>query len=440
MKKLQMLGIFVLVTVVLIACSSKQTGEGTAEGSENNDAKDDSSEELATLEEAELVLWHTLTDHHEEALQKIIDDFNNSQDKVTIVAQAQPYADFQSKLMQAVRNGTGPDLVRTFPSEVVNYINDDLIVDFSPYINDPAFGIDNFSEQLPEGIYKEITQWEEGATYLFPTQLTGEVLFYNKTLYDDLDLDVPKTWKQLEENSRIITEETGKPAFGSDSITDTFIDLIMQGGSEYIDPESKTVAFNNDIALEKLDWFSSNVQEGIFRLVGEDQYLSGPFSSQTVASYIGSSAGIDFVSSGVGDQFELGVAPIPQEGPEEFFPSWINGFVAFKSDEVKERAAYEFLKYHAQPEVMAEWSIAFGSVPAFQDAIDTKEYQEFMNSNIAVQALIPQIEKIGYLPSISGASSVRNNLDEAIQNASLGTKSPQEALDDAEEASNNDLK
>ena len=39
--------------------------------------------------------------------------------------------------MQAVRNGTGPDLVGSFPTEAANYLADDLLVDFAPFINDP---------------------------------------------------------------------------------------------------------------------------------------------------------------------------------------------------------------------------------------------------------------------------------------------------------------
>ncbi len=34
------------------------------------------------------------------------------------------------------------------------------------------------------------------------------------------------------------------------------------------------------------------MKSGDFRLVGEDVFFSGPFGSQAVASYIGSSAGV----------------------------------------------------------------------------------------------------------------------------------------------------
>lgn len=438
-----------LVLVLLLAgCGSQMTGSNNENGSSTslqntgggNAASGETPAPQEIVEDVELVIWHTLTDHHQATMEKIIADFNASQDHITVIAQAQPYQDFDSKLMQAVRNGVGPDLVRTFPSNVVNYVAEDLAVDFAPYINDSEIGMPDFKENIPEGIYQEITQWGDDKIYLLPTQITGEIFFYNKTLYDELGLKAPKTWTELEKNSRAIFEATGKPAFGADSAVDHYIDLIMQGGSQMIDAQAQTALFNNEIGVEKLTWFADNVQDGIFRLVGEDQYFSNPFGSQAVASYIGSSAGVQFVEGAVAGQFEFATAPIPQEGPAKFFPSWMNGFVAFKSDPAKERAAYEFYKFHAKPEVMAEWTIAFGAVPVFYDAIQTAEYQAYMNSNIAIQALVPQLEYVGFIPSIPGVSSVRNHLNAAIEAAALGTKTPAQALDEAEAASNRDLK
>ncbi|RDW18342.1 hypothetical protein CWR48_12235 [Oceanobacillus arenosus] len=446
MKKLSLLAIFIIIALSLMACGSQKApktegteNDATAESSSDGKAEEKKEDAEASEEDVELVLWHTLTEHHKEALEKIISDFNDSQDHITVVAQEQPYQDFDSKLMQAVRNGTGPDLVRTFPSNVVNYLDEDMIVDFAPYINDAEIGMENFEDNIPEGIYQEITQWGDDSVYLFPIHVTGQVFFYNKTLYDELGLKAPATWTELEENSRAIKEKTGNAAFGADSVTDLFTDLVMQGGSDYINPESKTVEFNNEIGLEKLEWFTGNVKEGNFRLVGEDQYFSNPFGSQAVASYIGSSAGADFVASAVADQFEFDVAPIPQEGPEEFFPSWLNGYVAFKSDEAKEKATYEFLRFHAAPEQMTEWTMAYGAVPVFQDAVNSPDYQAYIDSNIAIQALIPQMEIIGYLPSVKGASSVLTHIDEMVQSAALETKTPEKALEDAASASNADL-
>jgi multiple sugar transport system substrate-binding protein len=388
----------------------------------------------------QIVVWHTYSDHHTQALDKIISDFNASQEQFTVVAQPQPLTDYYSKLMQAVRNGTGPDFTSLFPSEAVNYIPDGFLVDIGTYLKDPEIGIPNFKERIASGLYAELTQWDQGATYLFPALTTGEVFYYNKTWYDELGLKVPATWKELEENSRVIYQKKGVPGFGTDSEIDTFQCLIIQNGAEYINLNSRTVGFNNNIGLEQLTWFADCVKEGIFRLVGEDQYFSNPFGSEAVGSYIGSSAGVDFVKAAVADKFEFACAPIPQAaGGKPYISSWGSTYAIFKSTEAKHRGAYMFLKYLTQPEVLVPWTIAFGGVPVYSDSLNTPEFQAYQRENIAVSALASEVGIIGFLPSVQGSSSVRQYIDRMIQSASTGRQTPKQALEECAAASNADL-
>ena len=184
-------------------------------------------------EPIEIVIWNTWSDHHVEAFQQILDDFNAEHPNITVIQQPQPLADYSAKVMQAVREGEGPDIINTFPSEAANYIDEGLIVNLSEYIDDPEIGIPGFEDMLPAAAYETVTQWD-GNVYLLPLALYGEVFYVNKTLFDDLGLAIPTSWKELEEAGLVIYEETGKPAFGFDSEIDGFQVLIMQNGSGYI--------------------------------------------------------------------------------------------------------------------------------------------------------------------------------------------------------------
>ena len=46
----------------------------------------------------------------------------------------------------------------------------------------------NFKDNVPAGQYSEITQWGDGI-YVFPCTTAGEVLFYNKTMFDKYGLE-----------------------------------------------------------------------------------------------------------------------------------------------------------------------------------------------------------------------------------------------------------
>lgn len=398
----------VLVVMLLTACNGMQLTSNSASDSQQ------------TTEKIKVVYWHTYTDQHEQALLSIINDFNSSQDKYEVVAEQQPYSEIDSKLLQAVRNGTGPDMVNMFPSDAVNYIKDGLLVDLAPFINDADVGIANFKNNMPAGIYKEITQWGGDSIYLFPCTTVGEVLFYNKTMFDKYGLRAPETWRDVEEYSKIIYEKEGIPGFGTDSVTDTYQCMLMQAGSGYIDAKNMAIDIDETIAKTQLNWFADGVKAGYFRLVGEDTYFSNPFGSKAVASYIGSSAGASYVFAAVGDAFEVGCVPIPQEGPVKYISQWGNNLICLSKDDSHARGAYEFIRYFTSADVVADWAIAFGSVPVFFDAAQSEKYQEFAKSSIVVKALMEEIQYVGMLPSVIGSKNVRTEIDKMIQNVALG--------------------
>lgn len=395
-----------------------------------------------TLEAAplEIIYWHTYTDQHEAGLLRIIEGFNNSQDQYKVVPQQQPYGEFDAKLMQAVRIGVGPDMVNMFASDAINYISNGLLVDLAPYINDSEHGIPGFKENMNQGLYAEITQWGEDSIYLFPFTMTGEVLFYNKTIFDKYDLEAPTTWTELEEASKVIYENEGIPGFGSDSITDTYQGLIMQAGSGYIDADTKTMQIDEAIAKEKLEWFTEGVNAGYFRLVGEDVYFSNPFGSQAVASYIGSSAGVSYVELAVGDAFEIGCVPIPQEGPVKYISQWASSLVCLSRDDEHARGVYEYFKYLSSTDVLADWATVLGSIPVFYDAVQTDKMQQYVSENMAAKALVAEMEYAGMLSSIPGSHNVRTEIDKMVQRVALGVMDVDSAYEAFIQASQNAIR
>lgn len=390
----------VMVASLFAACSAGKTdasGASTGASQTTDDSKTTEDTKPAKTEKTKIVYWHAYTDQHEEKFLELAAAFNASQDEYELVAEQQPYSEIDSKTMQAVRNGTGPDLVNMYPSDAVNYLNEGRLVDLSVYINDPEIGIPNFKDNVPAGQYSEITQWGDGI-YVFPCTTAGEVLFYNKTMFDKYGLEAPKTWTELAECSKIIHEKEGIPGFGTDSLVDTYQCLIMQAGSGYID-EDGNYAIDETIAKEKLNWFADLVKSGDFRLVGEDVFFSGPFGSQAVASYIGSSAGVSYVELAVNDTFEIGCVPIPQEGPVRYISSWGNNFACLSTDEDHARGAYMFLKFLTSTENIVQWAEAFGTVPIYKEARESAEFQQFAETNIAVKALTEEADDIACWPA-----------------------------------------
>ena len=185
----------------------------------------------------------------------------------------------------------------------------------------------------------------------------------------------------------------------------------------YTDDLAKII--DETIAKEKLNWFADLVKSGDFRLVGEDVFFSGPFGSQAVASYIGSSAGVSYVELAVNDAFEIGCVPIPQEGPVRYISSWGNNFACLSTDEDHARGAYMFLKFLTSTENIVQWAEAFGTVPIYKEARESAEFQQFAETNIAVKALTEEADDIGMLASVPGAAAMRTEIDKMVQSVAL---------------------
>jgi len=436
MKKTLALVLVLMMVFALVGCAKTEAPAAPAEDKAEAAAPADKAEAAAPAEPIEIVYWHTMTDHHEEALLSRIADFNASQDKYIVVAEQQPYSEMNTKLLQAVSNGVGPDMVGMFPSDAAGYLEAGYLYDFAEFINDPEIGIPDYTTRYPQGVRDQVSFGDETKAYLFPdTCATGEVLYYNKTMLDELGMDVPTTWSDIEKVSKAIYEKYGVPGFGSDSITDTYQTLIMQAGSEYIDVEKREMAIDREIGLEKLNWFANGCKEGYFRLVGEDFYFSNPFGSQAVGMYIGSSAGLGYVlpvipPEGEEGHFEFGVAPVPQEGPVKYISNWSGGYACLSKDADHARGVYEFVKFLTSVERGVEIVLTNpGNMPLYSDINEDPRVIEYIETDPATKAMIEQFEYLGYLPCISGAQSVRTELDKMVNQVALGVMEAEPAFD-----------
>ncbi|HWR19421.1 MAG TPA: extracellular solute-binding protein [Clostridia bacterium] len=431
MKKLISIALSVLMLCTVLTACTTQNG-GTEPTTAPVSQETQQPEVTTPAEPIEVVLWHTLTDHHQAALDGIIAGFNASQTQYTVVAEQQPYSEWAAKLLQAVSTGTGPDFATMFPSDAINYMNEGYLYDMTELVNDPETGIPDLKEQTAPGLYSEITQWGNESVYLMPVLYGSEVLFYNKTMFDNLGLSEPKTWTELEACAKAIYENYGIAGFGTDSITDSFQGWIRQAGSDYIDVANNTMSIDRDIAIEKLDWFANGVKEGYFRLVGEDYYFSNPFGSQAVGMYVGSAAGIDYVYSAIPEgegSFEVAACPIPQEGPNKYISSWGTTYVCMSKDEAHAKGVLAFLKYMTEKDTLVGWATAFGSAPARKEAIEDPAYLAYAETNIAAKALIAEYDYIGFLPSVPGAATVRTEIDKMVQSVALGVSDAATAYD-----------
>ncbi len=378
-----------------------------------------------------ITAWYTFANTNEKNYQDAISRFNASQDKYKVVGVSQSWNEINEKVMSSLKAGNYPDIIAGEAPTISNYVKENLVVDFMPYITDPIIGIKDFDDFLPS-ILDECRQWD-GRMYMFPISRTGEVYYYNKTFFDTHGLVPPTTWTELLETSRKIHAITGKQVIGFDYLDDSYIDMLIQRGGIYIDTESKTAGFTSDTSKEVVEFFKTMADEGILRLKGEDRSVYMPFANELVYSFIGTSASSSSVVTSVEDSFEIGYAPIPQEGDVEYVTMWGVSQSVFKSTPERQTGAFEFLKSFTSTDMNAQWAIGYNALPVRQSSIDSPEYQEFIKSgNPVIKVLVDQSDRYGYQPAVSGSYDTNNAITIALEEILIGVESIDKGLSEAQ--------
>ena len=383
---------------------------------------------FAEGEKTTVTIWHTFTKDQEAYLVKAAADFNALQDKYYVDVLSQAYSGFTDTVKTAVRSGNGPDIIFNYASEAAEYVDDGLVADLSQYIYaDDEFAA-AFDDCLPEGVMNgEVQGFADGLIHYLPAYTTGPILYYNKTLYDELNLTVPTTWEEMEANCKIIKEQKGIAGLGFDSLTDCIQALIMEDpDSTYINVESKTVGFDTESMKAKIQWIVDCTNNGYFQLQASGNYFSEDFNSGSVASYIGSCAGYPYITP---DGFEFAMAPMPAQ---TWFPSWNRGPIVFYyQNDARAEGAYEFVKYFISAEVNLGWVKAVNALAPYSWTKELPEYQEYVGQDTpaihALNAVGANLDIAGSLPAVTGASTVRNEIVAAVKNAAFNGMTVEEA-------------
>ena len=155
-------------------------------------------------ETVELTMW-TWSNEAREALEGgILDTFEEQNPGIEVEVLVQPDADYQTLLTTGLAGSGGPDVaaIRSY-GVITSFADSGNLVPLDDVIDDWS----GFSDVALTGA----TSRTDGQIYAVPQGVQTAQMYYNKTIFADLDLDVPTTWNEFLEVSKAITE-SGTPA------------------------------------------------------------------------------------------------------------------------------------------------------------------------------------------------------------------------------------
>lgn len=418
-----------------------------------------------------ITFYHTMGSNLKDVLTQYITEFNTIYPNIHINdSQVGGYDDVRDQINTEITVGNQPNIAYCYPDHVASYNMAKAVATLDNLIDstasDGAGGVLGLSSEQKadfiKGYYDEGKQFGDGLMYSLPLSKSTEVLYYNKTFFDQHNLSVPTHWFSESESDttsleyvckRIKEIDPNSIPLGYDSEANWFITMAEQCGSGYTSSDvTNHFIFDNPTNKAVLKEFRSWYQKGwITTQTIYGSYTSGLFinipttSAQSVAasdtasasgsssassstrSYmsIGSSAGATHQRPTKGDDgypFEVGIATIPQmsttyrrvisqgpslcifnkkSNPQEVVASWL--FVKFLTTNV---------------EFQAEFSMASGYVPVIKSVSENEVYKDWLakaNGGDYIAALSAKVcleqEDAYYTsPAFNGSSVARDQV------------------------------
>jgi multiple sugar transport system substrate-binding protein len=444
-----------------------------------------------TTDPITITLWHAMGESNQALLQKYADSFKEIYPNITveIPAGAGNYDTLKNNMINAITATDMPNLVQAYPDHVAEYLNGNAVINLDPYINSTQWGLtgDDAFEDIILSYREENSQYDAyGTFYSLPFNKSTEIMIYNKTALDELEIDEPETWQDIiaaapalkaygdqlaeekvREDNPGLSEGDLAPLIESaqnmivpasyDSTGNAFITFTRQWGGEYTginfnDFTGQYLWRDNDNTILAMTFLKDNTSILTLPEYWDQQYASTPFVNQQTFVTIGSSAGIRYnipaTDPTTGEPvFEIGVAPIPYNAdqPENktVIQQGTNVSVLNTGSAQEQLASWLFLKHIISTENTIDWAMNTGYLPVRTSGYLHPAYQEFLNNPTANQLPISMAANAAYLqsgymfydPAFIGSSRARVQVGLALERIMLGdgdiTAALQAAYDEA---------
>lgn len=406
---------------------------------------------VGTYAKENIVFWHAMTGEGQKALEKIVDDYNKSQDEVVVDAIFQGSYEESIVKFKAV-SGTKevPDLVQMNDVSTSFMYRSGAVVPMYEFIKEDK----NFDESKLEDVLLNYYRIN-GNLYSMPFNSSTAILVYNKDAFREVGLDpekAPKSYKEIEEYSKKLVKINKNgivDRYGFSIISYAwFIEqLLANDNSLYVNEENgrngklpTKVVYGKQLPVI-FDWMRRmNTEKLAINYGREWDTTRSAFNSGKVAMFLDSSAGITGIIKN--SNFEVGTAFIPNESGK-FNGSIIGGaslWITKSENKSKQKAAWDFVKYATSKDVQAFWSSETGYFPVNKESYNTDLMKTTMEKMPQFKTIVEELEATNKNTATQGAilgvfPDVREKMVEAMEAVSEGKDSKKEAQN-VEKASN----
>ena len=448
-----------LLVVVLLTGMISTLTSCNLFGNKNNQAADFVMPEGGFDTESTITIkfYHSMGANLQEVLNRAIAEFNLLYPNILIEHESLgDYDGVRNQIQTEVTVGGQPNLAYCYPDHIAVYnesgavqtldtlMSSDVVVTRADGTTETIGYTQAQLDDFIQAYLNEGRAFGDDKLYSLPISKSTEVLYYNKTFFEQHNLTVPTTWDEMAQVCEQIKaiDPTCIP-LGYDSESNWFITMCEQYQSPYTSATGENFLFNNEVnrGFVKMfrEWYQKQwvTTEEIYGGYTSALFTGSSSSSSAETSVpagtrcymcIGSTGGATYQqpknTNGV-YEFEVGIAPIPQVNPDA--PKVISqgpSVTIFKKDNPQEvLASWLFAKYLATDVTFqARVSMNNGYAPVIKSVAENPVYAEFLASAstekiqaYAVKVALEQEKAYYASPAFNGSSAAREQVGLLIQ-------------------------
>ena len=377
-------------------------------------------------------------------ITKIIDGYAASFEKENPGIKLKPiysgsYQESITKALTAVKSGEPPVMSILLSTDMYTLIDEDAIVPFDPLIKtaDDKAWLKSFYPAFMEN------SQTGGKTWGIPFQRSTIVLYYNKEMFKEAGLDPnkpPETWTQMREYAQKLTKRdaSGKVTQWGVQIPSSgfpywlFQGLAIENGAQLMNPAGTQTFYDTPEVIGALQYWLDLINKYKVHPEGIVEWGTTPkdFFEKKVAMIWTTTGNLTNVKSNA--KFDFGVAMLPA-GKQRGSPTGGGNFYIFaKSTPAQREAAMKFIKWVTSPERAAQWGIETGYVAVRADAWDTPVMKKYVDGFPPAAVARDQLKFAKAELSTHDNQRVTKALNDGLQAALTGTKTPEQAMKDAQ--------
>lgn len=403
----------ILIGSVLTGCGG---AEGKADkGTSNKDEK----------VEITLAGWGSSPDESE-LLKQVLADFEQKHPNIKVKHEVitDQYMDvMKTRLI----GGQGPDVFYLDAFEAPGLIETGVLEPLDDYVTE-EFDTADFEKPLLEAFQKD------GKTYGFPKGYSTLALFYNKKMFQDAGVEVPKTWDELREVSKKLTKGQEVYGFGQNAeLARTYFIAESKGGKVV---EDNKAAFADPKVIEGLQPYLD--QALIDKTAAQPSQVGAGWTGEMfgqgkAAMVIEGNWAIPYLQSTFSG-IEFGTAEVPTIDGNNGTMAFTVSYVMNAASE-KKQASWELISYLTGKEGMETWTSKGFELPSRKSVAEKLGFDkdELRGALVAGAPYATVWSEGTNLPIIF------NNFNNQFVSAYLGEQPLEDALKEAEKQANKEI-